>query len=95
MPVGNSPTSASLNAELAGLIIRLRGTCQDIAELQKQVTGIGTAGLQATGFTADEAAVYLNAVSYLNTVAGVYRGTATQGSTFDFDNALSGFVVGQ
>jgi hypothetical protein len=28
-------------------------------------------------------------ISYLNTVAGVYFGTATQGSQFNFDQQLS------
>lgn len=95
MPVGDNPTSAALNAELAGLIIRLRDVCQDITVLQTQVVGFGNAGLQGAGFSAGDATTYMNAVSYLSTVAGVYRGTATQGSQFNFDNALAGYVVGQ
>ena len=31
----------------------------------------------------------LNMISYLNTVAGVYFGTATQGTAFNFDQQLS------
>jgi hypothetical protein len=95
MPVGDVPTSASLNGELGGLIVRLRDVCHDISELQMQVTGIGQGGLVAAGFSAGDATTFMNAVSYLNTVAGVYQGTATQGSTFNFDNALSAYVVGQ
>lgn len=95
MPVGDAPTVGGLNDELAALIVRLRDVCNDITELQMQVVGFGSAGLIATGFSSGDATTYLNAVSYLNTVASVYRGTATQGSTFNFDNALSQFVVGR
>jgi hypothetical protein len=41
MAVGDNPTSAS----------RLRDVCHDISELQMQAAGIGSAGLQAAGFT--------------------------------------------
>jgi hypothetical protein len=95
VPVGNQASAAQLNAELAGLITRVRDDLRAVSVLQQQVTAIGAAGLTAAGFTAPDAATYMNALSYLSTVAGVFQGTATQGSIFNFENALAPYAVGQ
>jgi hypothetical protein len=88
MAVGNSASSSQLNAWLASLALDICGWAYQVNQLQELTVALGTGGLEAAGFGAGDAATFQSMVSYLNTVAGVYQGTATQGSDFDFDNAL-------
>lgn len=89
MAVGQQPTQASINGALTQWALNLRNDCQGIGNFFEYVNGLGLAGLEALGFDSTDAQTVLTLVSYLNTVAEVYKGTATQASEFDFDNALS------
>lgn len=95
MTVGNQPTVTSVNGTLTMLCVSLRNVCDQIRTQDTAITNMGTAGLEALGFDPADAAAMLTAFSYLSTVAGVYYGTATQASDFDFDNELSQFWAGQ
>lgn len=95
MSVGNQATSAAINASLTALAVQLRDLCGQIRNFQTYVTTLGTTGLEGAGYTAPDAASVQAMASYLNTIAGVYFGTASQASDFNFDNALSGTWGGQ
>jgi hypothetical protein len=83
--------------------VALRNDCDAIRNLQEQyqnvaslvAIGYGSAANPANPGGVSDAQLALNMINYLNTVAGVYRGTATQGTTFDFSNATCGLWAGQ
>jgi hypothetical protein len=86
--VGQSITSAQLNSWLSVLALQICGWAYQVNQLQEITVSLSTAGLEAAGFSAPDAATFQTMASYLNTVAGVYQGAAAQGSQFNFDNAL-------
>jgi hypothetical protein len=106
MPVGQQSSANNVNNQLTTLAIGLRDVMHQIAELSEFVNGQGNglAVLQALGFgsTANpanpggvsDAQQALNMLSYLNTPAAVYFGTATQTSAFNFDQELSQLWAG-
>jgi hypothetical protein len=106
MPVGMQATVESLNAEMSQIAMQMRNVMQAAANLSSGVNGQGTglATLEAIGFGSDpntenpgsisDAQLALNSIAYLNTVAGVYYGTATQATEYDFYTALSQLLVG-
>jgi hypothetical protein len=95
MSVGNQANSAIIDGRLTTLAVALRDDCAKIANLQEFVVSLGLPGLEAAGYSPADAQTVLNMASYLNTVAGVYKGTATQGTAFDFSNATCGLWYGQ
>jgi len=90
MAIGNQPNAAQLNAQAAQLAMSWRSLAQQTAALQAYVTGLGSAGLQAAplSFSSGDASAFITACNYMATLAQVYQGTATQGSLFNFGNAL-------
>jgi hypothetical protein len=70
---------------------------QQVKNLSTWINGQGTglATLEALGYSAADAQTALNMISSLNTMAGVYFGTATQATAFNFDNQLSQMWAGQ
>ena len=94
MSIGNQASTGSINNMLTQYAISLRDDCQNILNLQEFITTLGVAGLEALGFDSTDAASVVTMVSYLNTIAEVFNGTATQGTEFDFNNALSGLYAG-
>lgn len=107
MPVGAAIGSDQVSNIITALAVRLRDVMQQIANLNLAVNGQGTglAYLQSLGFSnasnpanpgsVSDAALALSVISYLNTVAGVYFGTATQGTAFNFNQQLSEVWAGQ
>jgi len=100
--VGLPATQQSLNARLGQAAIAVRNAMQQASALFEYQNNLGTAGLEAAGFSAQDAASYQQMAGYLSTLAGVYNGTVQQGgsggtgaSTFNFDNALSATWGGQ
>lgn len=91
MAVGNQATltQALVNSYAAQLAIQLRSMCQQILTFQAAVVALGLTGLQGIGFTAADAQIILNMANYMATIAQVYQGTATQATTFNFENALT------
>jgi hypothetical protein len=94
MAAGNQATEASINNNLTQYAVQLRELAQNIADFEMFIITTGTAGLVAMGFTAADANTVEQMASYMNTIAGVYFGTATQASAFNFHNALSGLWAG-
>lgn len=97
MSVGNQPSEASLNNQLTQFAVALRDACQDIINLNVQINGqnTGAATLEAAGFDSADATSYLAMLAYMNTVAGVYFGTAAQATDFNFNQELAQVCVGQ
>ena len=91
MTVGNNVSADTINSQLTGLSTQLRNTMQQIRNLNQWTNGqnTGLATLEGVGFDPSDAATALSMISYLNTMAAVYYGTAAQPTAFDFDQELS------
>lgn len=88
MAIGNPVTTTSINQQVGGLAIGLRNQCNAIKNFFEWVNVVGQAGLVSYGFSSSDATLVLNMASYLNTIAGIYYGTATQATDYNFDNQL-------
>lgn len=107
MPVGAVIGSDQMNNIITSLAVGLRDIMRRIYNTNLNVNGqgAGLAYLQSIGYSnvsnpanpgsVSDAALALSMISYLNTVAGVYFGTATQGTQFNFDQQLSEVWGGQ
>jgi hypothetical protein len=101
MPVGAVIGSDQIDNVITSLAVSLRDVMRQIYNLNLSVNGqgAGLAYLTSIGYSGtanpanpggiSNAALALSIISYLDTVAGVYFGTATQGSQFNFDQQLS------
>lgn len=89
MAVGNPVDVGGLNAQLGDAAVSLRSVMEQILTLWAFVQPQGESGLEALGFSAADAASYFQAANYMQTVAGIYFGTATQPADFNFDSALA------
>jgi len=101
MPVGASVGNSQVNNIMSSLSVQLRDVMRQIYNLNLAVNGqgAGLAYLESIGYSGtsnpanpgsvSDAQLALNMISYLNTVAGVYFGTATQSTQFNFDQQLS------
>jgi hypothetical protein len=96
MTVGNSMSMDSVNQGITNLSVAMRNLMQAVQNLSLNVNGQGNgvALLEALGFDSADAAAAQGAISYLNTIAGVYFGTASQGTDYDFNQALSQYWGG-
>ncbi len=104
MTVGNNFSSDAINQLISGYSVQMRTLMTAIQNLSLNVNGqaAGLAFLEAAGYDSADAQTALNAISYLNTVAGCYFGTVQQGGTggngavaFDFNQQLSQYWAGQ
>ena len=107
MPVGSAIGSDQVNNIITALAVRLRDLMTDIADLNLSVNGqgAGLAYLQGIGYSntsnpanpgsVSDAALALSTISYLNTIAALYFGTATQATDFNFNQQLSGVWGGR
>lgn len=88
MAIGNQPNVAQLNSQAAQIASTWRSTAQQTLALQAYVTGLGQAGLVTLGFSSADATAFITVVNQMSTMAGLFQGTATQATTFNFQNAL-------
>jgi hypothetical protein len=105
--VGSIIGSGQVNNVITSLAVNLRDVMRQIYNLNLAVNGqaAGLAYLESIGYGSaanpanpggiSDAAYALNMIGYLNTVAAVYFGTATQASEFSFDSELSQMWAGQ
>lgn len=89
MSVGQQPTLDTFNNQLTSCAVQMRDLCEVVTDLNLQVGQLGTAGLEALGASSTDAQGIVSQWAVLATVAAVYYGTATQGTQFDFNNALA------
>jgi hypothetical protein len=84
--IGYLVTQDSINNRAASLAIRLRNLAQDTANFNTAVNGLS---LTLIGFASGDATALIAAVGKMNTLAGVYYGTATTAlDNFDSDLAV-------
>jgi hypothetical protein len=107
MPVGAVIGSDQMNNIITSLAVNLRDIMRRISNVNLAVNGQGTglAYLESIGYSTaanpanpggvSDAALAQTIISYLNTCAGVYFGTATQATEFSFDQQLSEVWAGQ
>lgn len=95
MAAGQQPTLSGINGQLSACAVQLRDLCQQIGDLNLQVGKLGASGLQGLGATAPDATDIVNKWATIATVAAVYFGTATQATTFNFNDALAPVRAGQ
>jgi hypothetical protein len=91
MSVGNTTnqSTSGLNTQLGSVAVALRDACQDAIQYFQGVNSLGVAGLEAIGFTAQDATDLFTAANLMQSVALVYYGLATQAAAFNYDNGLS------
>jgi hypothetical protein len=91
MTVGQQANNAIMDQSLTSLALQLRDVMKNLKNLNTQVNsqGSGTTYLQGIGYTSGDATTAATLIGYLSNLAGVYYGTATVASDFNFDNALS------
>ena len=99
MAVGTQPTVAQLNSALTAQALSLRNNCQAILNLFETINAAGggaglEAGFTALGFSTADATTASQLLGYMNTIAGIHFGTATQGTAFNFANALAALWAG-
>lgn len=88
MAIGNIPNQAQVNSQAAQLAGQWRSCAQQSQYFEAYISSLGTSGLQALGFTSGDATSMVTMANYMLTLAQVFAGTATQGSEFNFQNAL-------
>jgi hypothetical protein len=83
-----------VNATAGSLAITLRATMQQIQNFQAWLSAYGGASaLETLGFTTGDATTLVSTIGNLNTLAGIYAGTAQTGGAFNYEtnsNALWG-----
>ena len=99
MAVGTQPSVSGVNDQLTQLALQWRNVAQASLNLFTTINELGgdtglTAGFEAVGFDSTDAGTANTLLGYMNTLAGVYAGTATQGTDFNFANALSALWAG-
>lgn len=107
MSVGNQLTKTTVDQSITNLAVQLRNVAWGIKNLNSQINGAGNglAFLESIGYSntpnvnnpggISDAQYALNLIGYMNTNSGVYYGSATQTTQFNFDNGLSPVWAGQ
>ena len=95
MAIGNIPSVAQLNGQAAQIASSWRAVALQTIWFQAYIASLGTAGLEALGFAAADAAAMQTQANYMLSLAQIYQGTLQQGGTggtgaieFNFENAL-------
>jgi hypothetical protein len=91
MSVGQQISNSVIDSQLTQLSVALRDVLQKIDNFNTEINGQGDGltYLQSIGYDAADAQTVLTLLGYLNTISGVYYGSATQAADFNFNNALS------
>lgn len=88
MAIGNIPNMQQVNSQAAQLAGSWRTVAEQTIAFAAYIASLGSAGLQALGFTSGDATAMITMSNYMLTMAQVFQGTATQASDFNFQNAL-------
>ena len=107
MGVGIQGNNATVDNQLTNISVGLRNVMTQITSLSTWINGQGdgVAVLANLGYSTapsstnpggvSDAQFASNMISYLNTVAAVYNGSAAQPSAFNFNQELSQLWAGQ
>lgn len=91
MAIGNQATysTSSLNAELASIAQEMHDANARAMDFFERVNGLGIAGLTVIGFGVTDGQNFFTTANYLNTMAMLWFGQASQAASFNFDNATA------
>lgn len=97
MAIGSRSSSGTVDQQLTDIAVSMRNIMQAAANMSRWINGRGGGQplLESMGYSPADAAAALSSISYLNTVAAVYFGTAAQPTSFDFNNQLSSLWAGR
>lgn len=97
MTVGTQLTQSNVDQLITNLSVAMRNVMQSVSNLSSNINGQGNglALLESMGYSPTDAAQAQQAISYLNTMAAVFEGTATQATEFNFSQELSQYWAGQ
>jgi hypothetical protein len=77
MTAGFQVTQVQVNNQAGSLAVGIRTIFQQIVEFQNWLDEVGSAGLEALGFVADDAATLISAFNDLNDLNNIYNGAAS------------------
>ena len=83
--VGIQQTQAGLNQQAGQLLLSLRQDMFQVQAYNAYIQKLGAAGLQAMGFTADEAAVLLTTFAVVDAIRAMAMGAPYAGPALPFD----------
>ena len=91
MAIGNQATysTSSLNSELASIAQEMHDAHSRAMDFFERVNGLGIAGLSTIGFGVTDGQNFFATANYLNTMALLWFGQATQTPSFNYDNATA------
>lgn len=107
MSVGGQAGYATIDTSITNYTVTMRNLMQAISNLSIEInsTDNGLAVLEGLGYSSaanpanpggiSDAQYALSLISYLNTMAAIYFGTAAQAAAFDFNNELAPMWAGQ
>lgn len=97
MTVGTQLSKNQIDTLISNYATQMRNLMEAVQDLSLNVNGQGNgaAVLEVAGYDSGDATQTIAAISYLNTVAAVYFGTATQATDFNFNQELSQYWAGQ
>jgi hypothetical protein len=92
MAIGNTGQTdpASLNAQAGGIASRMEALMDEAINFASWYNKLSAADQASLfGLDAADSQAMANCIGYMNTVGQVYFGSATQGTAFDFSDALT------
>ena len=97
MAIGNQSNAGNVGQTLTTLAVAMRDLATSVLEQQAFLNKIGLAGLQQPpfSFSPGDAQAVLDAINHMATPMQVYKGTASQGSAFNFEDSLTILWGGQ
>jgi hypothetical protein len=93
--IGDQADPGRVNAQLSSLALQLRNWSGQVISQAAYLNKLGAAGLEAMGYSSDDAADVLARIDYMLTVAQVYKGSAAQPAAYPFEDALCSLWAAQ
>lgn len=86
MTAGNQPSLAQVNQTAGSLAVQLRNLFEQVVDFNEWLSAFGGAAEleSALGFTAADASTIISTIGNLFTLAGIYNGTGTQATVFNY-----------
>lgn len=85
MAAGFQPTQQSLNQAAGQIIISLRANMQSVQQFNAYLQTLGTAGLQALGYTLADAQLLISVFSNLDSIRNMSEGNAYTGPSLPYN----------
>jgi hypothetical protein len=95
MAVGDQADITRVNTQLSSIALQLRNWSTQALNYAHYLNKIGQTGLENMGYTPADAQQVILQADYMQTIAQIYVGQATQATVFDFNDALSSLWAAQ